>query len=91
VGPYAQLARDLSSSWRLTGRVGPGVAYIDERGPSGSAWVPHLGAEAGLRREGARFWTALDLFYYQGQFDGYRTYGARLTLSARDYSSLVGR
>jgi len=90
-GPYAQLTRDLSPAWKLTGRLGPGVALIDERGGAGSAWVPHVSAEAGLRREGERFWTALDLFYYQGQFDGYRTYGARLTLSARDYSSLVRR
>lgn len=90
-GPFAQLTRDLATNWRLTGRVGPGVAFIDERGVGEAAWVPHVSAEAGVRREGARFWTALDLFYYQGQFDGYRTYGARLTLSARDYSSLVGR
>jgi hypothetical protein len=88
-GPYVQLRRDISSSWTLSGRLGPGVALIDERGVNGSDVVPHVSAEAGVRREGARFWTALDLFYYQGQFDGYRTYGARLTLSARDFSSLT--
>lgn len=90
-GPYAQITRDLSASWRLTGTVGPGVAYIDERRGIGSGWVPHVSAEAGIRRQGRRFWTALDLFYYQGQFDGYRTYGARLTLNARDFSSLTAR
>lgn len=89
VGPYAQVARDLSGSWKVTGRVTPGAALIHERGAPDATWVPHVSAEAGLRREGARFGTALDLFYYQGQFDGYRTYGARLTFSARDYSSLI--
>jgi hypothetical protein len=87
-GPYAQITRDLSSTWSLSGRLGPGVALIDERGAGGSDWVPHVSAEAGVRREGSHFWTAFDLFYYQGQFDGYRTYGARFTLSARDFSSL---
>jgi len=88
-GPYVQLARELSPRWRLTGTLAPGVAFIAERGPVGTEVVPHLSAEAGVRREGARFWTALDLFYSQGQFDGYRTYGARLTLSARDFSTLM--
>ncbi len=88
-GPYLQLTRDLSATWRLSGNLGPGVALIAERGSPGSDVIPHVSAEAGVRREGSRFWTALDLFYYQGQFDGYRTYGARLTLSARDFSSLT--
>ncbi len=90
-GPYAQLTRDLSTYWKVTGRLGPGIALIDERGAAGAVLVPHVSAEAGVRREGARFWTALDLFYYQGQFDGYRTYGARLSVSARDFSSLAPR
>ncbi len=89
-GPYARLTRDLSANWRLSGTLGPGVALIDERGTTGTDFVPHISAEAGVRREGARYWTAFDVFYYQGQFDGYRTYGARLTLSARDFSSLGG-
>lgn len=87
-GPYARLTRNLSASWRLSGTLGPGIALIDERGTAGTDLVPHISAEAGVRREGARYWTAFDVFYYQGQFDGYRTYGARLTLSARDFSSL---
>ena len=89
-GPYARLTRDLSATWSVTGTLGPGIALIDERGAPGTDLVPHISAEAGVRREGARYWTALDVFYYQGQFDGYRTYGARLTLSARDFSSLGG-
>jgi hypothetical protein len=90
-GPYLRLDRTVSTTWRLTSTLTPGVAVIAERGTSGTGVVPHFSAEAGVRREGSRFWTALDLFYYQGQFDGYRTYGARLTLSARDFSSLTRR
>jgi hypothetical protein len=91
-GPYVQLGRDLSTRWRLSGRINPGLALIDERRSqvSGYDFVPHVSAEAGVRREGARFSTALDVFYYQGQFDGYRTYGARLSVSARDLSTLRG-
>jgi predicted Zn-dependent protease len=88
-GPYLQLTRDLSRSWKLTGRLVPGLALVDERGAAGTDLIPHASAEAGVRREGARYWTALDLFYYQGQFDGYRTYGARLSLGARDFSALT--
>jgi tetratricopeptide (TPR) repeat protein len=89
-GPYARISQPLSASWTATGMLGPGIALLDERTSSGWAVVPHVSAEAGIRREGSRFWTALDLFYYQGQFDGYRSYGARLTFSARDWSRLGG-
>jgi tetratricopeptide (TPR) repeat protein len=88
VGPIARVSRDLSANWSATGMVGPGIAFIDERTSAGWDVVPHVSAEAGVRREGQRFWTALDFFFYQGQFDGYRMYGARLTLSARDWSRL---
>jgi len=89
-GPFARVSHDLSATWTLTGMLNPGVAFLDERTSAGWGVVPHVSAEAGIRREGARFWTALDLFYYQGQFDGYRSYGARLTVSARDWSRLGG-
>lgn len=92
LGPYAQLSRDLSASWKLTGRLTPGLAFIDERRSSRSGYqlVPDVSAEAGVRREGGRFWASLDFFYSQGRFSGYQTYGARLTLSARDWSALGG-
>jgi tetratricopeptide (TPR) repeat protein len=89
-GPFARLAHELSTTWRMTGSLSPGVAFIDERTAAGWDVVPHVSAEAGLRREGSRFWTALDFFFYQGQFDGYRMYGARVSISARDWSSLGG-
>jgi len=90
-GPFARISNDLSDRWKLTGSLAPGIAFLDERGSTGWNVVPHVSAEAGVRREGERFWTALDLFFYQGQFDGYRMYGARLSLSARDWSRLGTR
>jgi hypothetical protein len=87
-GPFVRVRYDLSERWQASGMVGPGIAFLDERTSPGWDVVPHVSAEAGIRREGARFWAALDFFYYQGQFDGYRSYGARLTLSARDWSTL---
>ena len=89
-GPFARLSHELSPRWTASGSLGPGIAFIDERTSANWDIVPHVSAEAGLRREGARFWAALDFFFYQGQFDGYRMYGARLTLSARDWSRLGG-
>ncbi|MGD2045626.1 MAG: tetratricopeptide repeat protein [Gemmatimonadota bacterium] len=89
-GPFARVSHDLSSTWSMTGSLGPGIAFIDERTAPGWDVVPHVSAEAGLRREGERFWTSLDFFFYQGQFDGYRMYGARLSVSARDWSRIGG-
>jgi hypothetical protein len=90
-GPYAQLVHASTGSWTTTARLVPGVAVIDERGAAGTEFVPHLAAEAGLRWDRPRVSAALDLFYGQGQFDGYRAYGARLSVSARDLSSPAGR
>lgn len=83
VGPFARLEHDLSTAWKVTGQLNPGLALVDERGARSSELVPHMSAEAGMLHEGPRMRAALDLFYYQGQFDGYRTYGLRLTVGAR--------
>jgi len=83
-GPYTRIARDLSESWTATARLFPGVALVEERGAAGSDLVPHLTAEAGARWEGMRLSASLDLFYSQGRFDGYRAYGARISVSALD-------
>jgi hypothetical protein len=80
--PYVRLDREVSPGWYVTGRLAPGVAILDERASAGAQVVPQIGAEAGVRRDGTRVRAALDLFYYQGQFDGYRTYGARVSLGA---------
>ena len=91
-GPFASLDHELSPSWILTGRVAPGLALIQERRPPDrdADLVPQAAVEAAIRHQGRRLWTSLQLFYYQGQFDGYRSYGARVTVSARDLALLGG-
>lgn len=84
-GLYAQWERDLAEPWRLSARLNPSLAFIDERSQAGFQRVPHVSAEAGLAHLGRRFRTSLNAFYYQGRFDGYRAYGLRLTFSARDW------
>jgi hypothetical protein len=84
-GLYAQWDRDLDDSWNLRARLNPSLAFIDERTRRGFQAVPHLSAEAGLSYQTERFRTNLDAFYYQGRFDGYRAYGLRLSVSARDW------
>lgn len=89
-GVYAQWARPLGTAWELRGRFAPSLAFIDERRAGGFQRVPHLSAEGGLAHTG-RVRTTLDVFYYQGRFDGYRAYGARIAVSARDLFGGGGR
>jgi tetratricopeptide (TPR) repeat protein len=83
VGLYALMRQAFDDHWTLSARLGSGVARLDERGVTGTEIVPHLSAEAGVAREGERYRLALDLFCFQGRFDGYRAYGMNLSLSAR--------
>jgi len=84
-GLYAQWDQDLAESWNLRARLNPSFAFIDERTAKGFELVPHLSAEAGISYQTGRFRTNMDAFYYQGRFDGYRAYGLRLSVSARDW------
>jgi len=90
VAPYAQLTWEVAGDWQVVGRLGPGIAWIQERGAVSLDLVPQLAAEAGVRRETERLSAALDLFYSQAQFDGYRSYGARITVGARDIGRAAG-
>jgi tetratricopeptide (TPR) repeat protein len=89
-GPFARLDHEVAPGWTVTGRIAPGLALVDERGTSGFDLVPHLATEAGLVHEGSRVRAALDVFLYQGQFDGYRSYGMRLTVGALTLPTLGG-
>jgi hypothetical protein len=84
-GLFAQWARELRDDWSLSTRVNPSLAFIDERKGAGYELVPHFSAEAGLFHRGRRFISSMDAFYYQGRFDGYRAYGVRLSISARNW------
>lgn len=85
VGPYAQLDRALGTWWTLSARVNPGVALLDERRVEGTELVPDLAGNLTLRREGARYLTRVELFYGQGRFTGYRSFGLNLGFSARGW------
>lgn len=84
-GVYAGWSREVRAEWSLRARFQPSLAWIDERQQVGFELVPHLSAEAGFTHTGSRFRTGLDVFYYQGRFDGYRAYGLRMTFSAIDW------
>jgi hypothetical protein len=83
VGLYTMMRQPIDDLWTVNARLGSGMARLDERGATGTQFVPHLSAEAGLAREGERYRAAFDLFCFQGRFDGYRAYGMSLALSAR--------
>ncbi len=85
VGPYAEYLKPFSTYWEFLARLNPGLAFIDERGASGGEGVPDLSGTVGLAREGGRYRTAVRLFYGQGRFDGYRSYGMDLSFSARGW------
>ena len=90
IGPYAQYARPLGTWWTFNARVNPGVAWIDERQINGGELVPDLSASLGLRREGARYLTRIDVFYGQGRFTGYRSFGVNIGFSARGWFGRAG-
>lgn len=90
LGPFGQYERQLPSGWDVYARLNPAMAWIEERGAPEGEWVPHLSSEGRLRYRGDRLWTALDVFFAQGRFDGYRNWGARLSVSVRNLPWLGG-
>jgi hypothetical protein len=88
--PLVQLQQPLGSDWMLSSRLAPGFAYLEERRTPGGRTVPNLAGELGLRWDGEKAWAGLDLFYGQGQFDGYASWGARLTLGTSGVPGLGG-
>ncbi len=90
VGPYAQFTRPIGTWWVLNARVNPGVAWIDERSVLGASVVPDMSGSLGIRREGARYLTRVDLFYGQGRFNGYRSLGVNIGFSARGWFGRAG-
>jgi len=72
----------LSGRWGWSASLRPGLAHLSERRIEGTELVPHLSAEASLLRVGERFRSEVGAFYRQGRFDGYRSYGLRLSVGA---------
>ena len=83
LGPYAEYAKPLSTFWEFRARINPGFALIDERRTTGSETVPDVSGSIAFTREGAGYRTSIGLFYGQGRFDGYRSFGMSLSFSAR--------
>jgi tetratricopeptide (TPR) repeat protein len=84
LGPWAQYTLPLGVDWELMGRLSPAAAWIDERDAApGGELVPDLSARLGLAHDGAQYRGSLELFYGQGRFRGYRSYGATLTFGIR--------
>jgi hypothetical protein len=86
-GPMAALASRLSDEWDASLRASPGLALIDERTPAGFETVPQLSLDARLEYSGPRWHGAVDLFYAQARLEGYRSYGARVTLGTASWLS----
>lgn len=82
MGPYLRLLHALDSSWSLAAEANPGLAYIDERDRP-TELVPDLSGRLGLVHETGRYRTRVDVFYGQGRFSGYRSYGVDISFSAR--------
>jgi tetratricopeptide (TPR) repeat protein len=86
-GPMATLAGRLSDEWGASLRASPGLALIDERTPAGFESVPQLSLDARLEYSSPRWHGAVDLFYAQARLEGYRSYGARVTLGTASWLS----
>jgi len=84
-GVFARWDWGFGERWKARALVNPSYAYIDERVLDGFEGVPHVSGEAGIGFLGSRFQTTLDAFYYQGRLEGYKAYGLRLAVSARDW------
>jgi len=80
-GPFVALQRTLSAAWSLRGRVAAGAALLNEARIDDPAWTPQISAEAGFDYEGSLLRGAADLFYLQGRFQGYRSWGIRFRIA----------
>jgi tetratricopeptide (TPR) repeat protein len=77
-GPYVEIERQVSSDTRLRGLVFAGAARLDEPNLVAPVWAPQIEVEAGIDHRGESFRGGLDLFYLQGQFSDYRSWGLRV-------------
>jgi len=83
-GPYLQLLHPLDAWWSVSLRANPGLSFIDERARP-SEVAPDISGRIGLAREGVRYRTGIELFYGQGRFSGYRSFGAEISFTARGW------
>ncbi|MEJ2541158.1 MAG: tetratricopeptide repeat protein [Gemmatimonadota bacterium] len=79
-GPFLAVRHTLSPTWSLQGRAGAGAAFMNEARIEEPTWAPQLNLELGLEHAGRRVRGRGELFYLQGQFQGYRSWGVRFRL-----------
>lgn len=80
-GGFLEVGLPTSSTSGLSALLFVGAARLDERQLAGPAWAPQIEIEAGWQHTGARMRTGIDVFYMQGQFRDYRSWGARVSLT----------
>jgi tetratricopeptide (TPR) repeat protein len=91
VGPYVRYLRPLSELWEVDATVNPGIQWLQERRTTEGEVVPDLSARLGLTRDGATYRTSVAVFYGQGRFTGYRSYGLSVSFGARGLLGGGGR
>jgi hypothetical protein len=91
VGPFVRYLRPLSDLWEVDATVNPGIQWLQERRTTEGEVVPDLSARLGLTREGATYRTSVAVFYGQGRFTGYRSYGLSVSFGARGLLGGGGR
>ena len=75
------LRQILSPEWTLRARASAGAAYVNEARLDDASWAPQIDLLLGLDYGGARLRGETDIFYLQGQFQGYRSWGVRFRIS----------
>jgi len=91
VGPFVRYLRPLSDLWEVDATVNPGIQWLQERRTTEGEVVPDLSARLGLTRDGATYRTSVAVFYGQGRFTGYRSYGLSVSFGARGLLGGGGR
>lgn len=80
-GPFVGLHQILSPAWTLRARAGAGAAVMNEARLDDAAWAPQIDLLVGLDYGGVRLRSEAELFYLQGQFQGYRSWGVRFRIA----------
>lgn len=80
-GPYLEVEREVGAETRLRGLVFAGAARLDEPDLARPVWAPQIEVEAGLDHRTGGFRGRFDVFYLQGQFSDYRSWGFRIRVT----------
>jgi hypothetical protein len=79
--PFVGVRQILSPEWTLRARASAGAAYMDEARLETAVWAPQIDVLLGLDYGGPGLRSETELFYLQGQFQGYRSWGVRFRIA----------